>query len=298
MDEQAAQVTAMGNTPMKASIINILRTLVLASVTLGTSVAVVVAGPLMDRIQERKTIRIGFANEVPLAYPGTNGEPDGFVNIYVITLLKKMGYANIEPVQTDWGGLIPGLQANRFDIITAGMYILKQRCENVLFSEPLAEISDVFIVGKGNPRGIGNYVDIAKKDVVMAGCAGCNTIQDGKAAGVAGDHILALPQMEDMLAAVTSGRATAAAGPYFTMQNFVKNSQGAVELSDPVKMPEISKNWSSMVFRKNDADFAKAFDAAQKAYLGTPEMLEAAAPYGYGKANLPSRSRDWICEHR
>ncbi|MGE0005984.1 MAG: ectoine/hydroxyectoine ABC transporter substrate-binding protein EhuB [Parvibaculaceae bacterium] len=283
---------------MRSSIGTIARTLAFAGVALGASVAVAVAGPLMDRIKEGKSIRIGFANEVPLAYPGTNGEPDGFVNPSVIDLLKQMGYTDIEPVQTDWGGLIPGLQANRFDIITGGMYILKQRCESVLFSEPMAEVSDVFIVPKGNPKGIQTYADLAEKNAVMAGCTGCNTLADAKAAGVSPDHILALPQMEDMLAAVSSGRADAAAGPYFTMQNFANNSHGAVELTDASKMPESSKNWSSMVFRKDDADFVKAFDEAQKSYLGTPEMLETVASYGYGKTNLPSKSTEWICQNR
>jgi polar amino acid transport system substrate-binding protein len=262
------------------------------------SISVAFAGPLMDRIKEGKSIRIGFTNEVPLAYPGTSGEPEGFVNVYVINLLKTMGYTNIEPVQTDWGGLIPGLQANRFDMITAGMYVLKKRCENVLFSEPMGEVSDVLIVPKGNPKRIENYADIAAKDGKMAACAGCNTIPDARADGVKNDNILALPQMEDMLAAVTSGRADAAAGPYFTMLNFARNSQGAVELTDPAKMPESSRNWNSIVFRKDDADFVKAFNEAQTAYLGSPEMLKAVASYGYSKANLPSRRLDWICQNR
>ena len=87
------------------------------------------AGPLMDRIDSGKSIRIGFSNEVPWAYPGDNDVPLGFANVHTLGVLKAMGYDNIEPVVTDWGGLIPGLKANRFDIITGGMYILEARCE-------------------------------------------------------------------------------------------------------------------------------------------------------------------------
>ena len=53
-------------------------------------------------------IRIGFANEVPWAYPGEDNKPLGFVNAYVLGVLHEMGYDNITPVVTDWGGLIPG----------------------------------------------------------------------------------------------------------------------------------------------------------------------------------------------
>lgn len=287
-----------GNWNMKASFSKTMKLVAIAAFVVGASFGAAFAGPLMDRAKEGKSIRIGFANEVPLAYLGTNGEPAGFVNVYAINLLKQMGYTNIEPVQTDWGGLIPGLQANRFDMITAGMYVLKQRCESVLFSEPMGEVSDVLIVPKGNPKGIQNYADIAAKDGKMAACAGCNTIADARAAGVKDENILALPQMEDMLAAVTSGRADAASGPYFTMLNFAQNSQDAVELSDPTKMPESSRNWNSIVFRKDDADFVKAFNEVQSAYLGSPQMLEDVASYGYSKVNVPSRKLDWICQNR
>ena len=42
-------------------------------------------------------------------WPGEDGTPKGFVNAAVIGVLAKMGYTNIETVETEWGGLIPGL---------------------------------------------------------------------------------------------------------------------------------------------------------------------------------------------
>ena len=110
---------------------NIIRTGLAA---LGMSVlAIGIAGTasaqsLMERAESGEPIRIGFANEVPFAYPGSDGSPQGFVNVMTIDVLESMGYDNIEPVQTEWGGLIPGLNANRFDIVTGGMNILASRC--------------------------------------------------------------------------------------------------------------------------------------------------------------------------
>ena len=59
-----------------------LTTTVAAVVALGASAVAVAAGPLMDRIEAGQPIRIGFANELPFAYPGPNGEPLGFVNAH------------------------------------------------------------------------------------------------------------------------------------------------------------------------------------------------------------------------
>lgn len=141
------------------------------------------ADSIMDRINSGKTIRLGFANEIPWAFPGDNQEPLGFVNAITLGILKTMGYTNIEPVVTDWGGLIPGLKANRFDLITGGMYILKSRCENVNFSEPIGLFGDSWLVPKGNPKNIGSYVDIAEKGLTMVTGVGYSSIEVAKKSG-------------------------------------------------------------------------------------------------------------------
>jgi ABC-type amino acid transport substrate-binding protein len=99
-----------------------------------------------------------------------------------------MGHTNIEPVQTEWGGLIPGLQAGRFDIITGGMNILAARCENVAFSEPMARIGDGFLVPAGNPKGIGNYDDIRESGAVMVTGAGYSNIEAARTRGRGRQH--------------------------------------------------------------------------------------------------------------
>ncbi len=93
------------------------------------------AGPLQDRIDSGEPIRIGFSNVPIWGYPDENGEAKGFVNEIALGILKEMGHEDAETIVTDWGGLIPGLQANRYDIITGGLYILNSRCENISFSE-------------------------------------------------------------------------------------------------------------------------------------------------------------------
>ena len=257
------------------------------------------AQTLMERAEAGEPIRIGFANEIPFAYPGEDGSPQGFVNVHTIAVLQKMGYDNIEPVQTEWGGLIPGLNAGRFDIVTGGMNILASRCENIAFSEPMAKVGDGFIVAPGNPKGIGNYTDIAEGDAIMVTGAGYSNIEAAKAAGVAEASIMQVPGPTEILAAVTAGRADAGAGTYFTMKQLADSSNGAVEASDPNAMPEESFNWAGIGFRDADQDFVDAFNAAQAGYIGSPEMLAAVAEYGYGEGSLPGDvTTEWVCANR
>lgn len=257
---------------------------------------------IMDRVNDGKSIRIGFANEVPWAYPGENNKPLGFVNAFVLGVLGQMDYSGdeIEPVVTEWGGLIPGLKANRFDIITGGMYILSSRCENIAFSDPMAEVADAFIVPKGNPEGIHNYTDIKEAGVTMVTGAGYNTVEDAKSAGIPESNIMTVPGPTEILAAVKAGRAYAGGGTYFTVQDLASKSDGAVEVTDPSMMPTELKNWVGIGFRTADKEFLDKFNAAMADYLGSEAMLAAVKEYGYTKSNLPGdeASTQWACDNR
>lgn len=278
---------------------SVLGRLAAAGVALGLTAATAVAGPLMDRIAAGEPIRIGFANEIPFAYPGEDGSPKGFVNAYALGVLHAMGYDNIQPVQTDWGGLIPGLQAGRFDIITGGMNILSSRCENIAFSEPMARIGDGFLVPKGNPMGIETYEDLKTKGAVYVTGAGYSNVEAARAAGVEDSKIMQVPGPTEILAAMKAGRADAGGGTYFTIKQLADSTGGELEVTDPGALPESSMNWAGIGFSKDDQDFVDAFNAAQKAYLGSPEMMAAVAEYGYGEGSLPGdKTTEWVCANR
>jgi len=268
-----------------------------AALVMGAGIAH--AGPLMDRIEAGEPIRLGFANEVPWAYPGENNAPEGFVNAYVLGVLGKMGHDDVEPVVTDWGGLIPGLRAGRFDIVTGGMYILGSRCENMAFSEPMGKFGDAFIVPSGNPKGLESYADLAEEGAIFVTGAGYNTVEHAKQEGVPESNIMTVPGNTEILAAVRAGRADAGGVTYFSARNLAEQSGGAVEVTDPNALPDYTQNWVGIGFREADRDFLEEFNAAQADYLGSSEMMEAVAPYGYSEAQLPGDiTTEWVCENR
>src|SRR5690554_4263278 len=257
----------------------------MAVLVVGATAGSSLAQSLLEKAEAGEAIRIGFANEIPFAYPGDDGSPKGFVNVMTIGILKQMGYENIEAVQTEWGGLIPGLNANRFDIVTGGMNILASRCENIAFSEPIAKVGDGFIVAPGNPKKIGDYKSLVDANAIMVTGAGYSNIEAAKAAGVPEGNIMQVPGPTEILAAVRAGRADAGAGTYFTMKQLADSSNGAVEVTDPNAMPEDSFNWAGIGFRKADQDFLDKFNEAQTKYLGSDEMLASVAEYGYDEGS-------------
>ena len=99
------------------------------------SVSSVSAATLTQRLADGHKLRLGFGTAVPWAYAGDNGEALGFVNMIALTVLEEMGITEHETKVFEWSGLIPGINANRSDMITGGMYILKSRC-CLLYTSP------------------------------------------------------------------------------------------------------------------------------------------------------------------
>jgi polar amino acid transport system substrate-binding protein len=259
----------------------------------------IAADELTDRVAAGKTVRIGFSNEPPWAYPGENGEPLGFVHVIVLGALEKMGITEVESVVTDWGGLIPGLKADRYDIITGGMYILGSRCENVNFSDPFGVFADVFVVKKGNPKNIHTYQDIKNSNSVLVTGAGYNIVEFARNEGVPSSNVMEVPGPTEMLAAFMAGRADAIGSNFFAASLLVEKSNGAAELSDPSKLPDWALNWGGIGFRKADTDFLAAFNKAMGEYMGSEDMMSKVAEYGYTKDTLPGDGQTaYACANR
>jgi polar amino acid transport system substrate-binding protein len=272
--------------------------LLTAGIAIAASATTVLAGPLQDRIDAGETIRIGFAN-IPLwGYPNENGEADGFTNDIAIQVLASMGLTNIEPVVTDWGGLIPGLRAERFDLITGGMYVLGSRCENVAFSEPVARSGDGILVAAGNPEDINSYTDSLEGGHIMVTGAGYNTVEAARNLGIADENIMQVPGPTEMLAALIAGRADAAVLTDFEAQHLAADHE-EVDLADSSQMEDWSKNYAAIGFRHADQDFVDRFNEALAAYIGSDEMMALVSEHEYTEVHLPGdTTTEWACANR
>ena len=246
----------------------------------------VAAGPLEDRIEAGEPIRLGFSAAPPWAYRATDGTPRGFVNGIAIDVLENMGYTNIEPVLTDWSGLIPSLQAGRVDMVTGGMYILKARCENMDFSDPIGAFGDAFVVLAGNPENLETYQDLIDKDLKMVAPSGYNTIGDAKDAGVPDSNIVQGPTPTETLPALRAGRVTAVATNVMEAK-LAADSFDEFEMSDPAKFVGRDKQVVGIGFHPDDDDFREKFNEALQEYLGTEQMMETVTPDDYIEAYLP-----------
>ena len=111
------------------------------------------AGGTLEAAKAAGKIRIGYANEAPFAFMDSKEAKVTGESVEIArVVLKRMGINEVEGVLTEFGSLIPGLQAKRFDIIAAGMYVTPERCGQVAFSNPTYGVGQAFLVKQGNPK--------------------------------------------------------------------------------------------------------------------------------------------------
>ena len=140
-----------------------------AAAILGLSAAAQAQSPLEQKIAESGKVVIGIANEAPYGFAAQDGTVTGEAPEIAKHILGQMGVEEVEGVITEFGSLIPGLNAGRFDMIAAGMFLTPERCGQITFSEPTYGIGQAFLIKEGNPKNINNYEDVAaNSDVTLA----------------------------------------------------------------------------------------------------------------------------------
>ena len=132
----------------------------------------------------------GIANEQPYAYIGTDGKVTG-ANVEVLkAVLAPLGITQIETPITDFGSLVPGLAAGRFDLIGAGLFINPARCKVIGYSNPVTRSGGAFIVKAGNPLKLHSLKDVASNGKArLATQPGSNQVQEAKDSGIANGKI-------------------------------------------------------------------------------------------------------------
>jgi polar amino acid transport system substrate-binding protein len=239
-------------------------------------------------------IRLGFQNEPPYAFIGDDGKIMGTDNLLVLSVLEKMGIIKVDAVIMDFASLIPGLRANRLDIIPS-VFILPKRCALVAFSNPIWRGGSAFLVAKGNPKNLHSYDDVAKGDAIVGVMAGAVEQDYARKAGIADERVTALPDAAALLEALKAGRVDAVILTPDSVNAMAERSGDAAERAEPFDNPPFANAYAASVFRIEDSELRTEYNKVLKDIVGTPEFMEMLKPNGYTEANLPG---DMTAEER
>ena len=215
----------------------------------------------------------------PFSYTDADGKLIGY-EIELVDALCAQMKAKCEVISQDWDGLIPGLNAQKFDAAIAGMSITPERKEVVDFSDPYFH-SGIILIGK---KGDDLSVDSLKGQPIASqrSTVASQYLQDEHA-----DADIKLYDTQDnAYLDLTSGRVRGMMSDKVTGIDWLKTDAGK---DYEVKGDEISTNDDAMgiAFRKGDPLIAKfntalaelkdngTYDQITGSYFGTSSTAAA-----------------------
>jgi polar amino acid transport system substrate-binding protein len=213
-------------------------------------------------------------------FDAADGKWKGIDNDIVEYMLKDLGVDKWDFIVADWSGLIPGLQAKRWDLMSVGMSITDKRKEEINFSEPMYQYGSALIVKTGNPKNIKGTSDFPGKRIgAILGSTDLDTVKAG------GAEAVSYKQHSDLFADVMSGRIDAAMAD--------ETTTGYAFVVQPNPEMEVLHDWQGKTPRPTGIGMRKE-DTALKAFVdqeivkmkadGT--LLKILQKYGLGDANM------------
>lgn len=250
-------------------------------------------GSTLDQAIERGYITVGFANEKPYAYKEADGKLTGEAVEIARIILERLGVKEMKGELTEFGSLVAGLQAKRFDLITAGMFINPDRCSAVLFANPEYSIGEAIAVKQGNPLNLGSYEDIAgdesAKIAVMTGAIEIGYLEKS---GVPSDRIIQVPDQASAISALQADRVHAITMTGPSLQAMLESANDdKIERVTDFKQPNIDgesvRGYGATAFRNADTEFQEAYNAELQKMKDSGELLEILQEFGFTEEELP-----------
>lgn len=214
------------------------------------------ADEVLQKIKESKTLLVGTdATFQPFEYKNAQNEYEGFDIDLVQEVAKELGVEKVEFVDTDFKGLIPGLQGKKFDMIVSAMYITDERKKTIGFSEPYYPGGLRIMVGKDNTT-INSVEDLKGKKVsVQIGTKSAKFLKE-KYPDV---QLVEVEKNVEMFLELESGRVEAVVTGGPAAKVYAKQS-GKVKVLDQ----ELTQEEYGYGIRKDNPEFTKAVNDALK----------------------------------
>ncbi|MGO2931055.1 transporter substrate-binding domain-containing protein [Microbacterium sp.] len=242
----------------------------------------------LEKAQEEGTITLAVASEQPYSWV-EDGEPTGATIAMHEQIFSSLGIDNLEIEEVAWDNLIPGLNAGRWDVISAGMSILPDRCAEAAFSDPEIMYTTTLAVPAGNPKGLSDLDSVAEAgDVKLAVQSGA--IEDGYAEDLGITDTVEVDSASAGLEAVQAGLADAFALTAVSLNwmtedmDDLETTEAFVQTIDGVE--QIGAG--ATVFRQDDTELLEAYNEELAKITGEEQSyLDLVEPFGFTAENLP-----------
>lgn len=249
----------------------------------------------LEQLKAQGFARLAIANEPPYTAVAADGKVSGAAPDVAREIFKRLGVPDVVASISEYGAMIPGLQAGRFDVVTAGLFMKPERCAAVAYSEPVLCDAEAMLVKKGNPKGFKSYEDVAKDTSATIGAPGGGTEEKlALNAGVPRERVIVVPDGQSGLKMVQDGRIDAYSLPVLSINDLMKKANDPnLEVIAPVQGAPVYCDGAA--FNKKDTALRDAFDVELAKLKESGEFAQIVEPYGFSAAAAMSTTRDALC---
>ena len=240
------------------------------------------------------TLRVGMSNQLPYAFLDDAGVLTGQSPDVLRAAMRNVGVTDLEATLTEFGALIPGLAARRFDVICTGLFIRPARCELIAFANPDSLSREGFVVAAGNPLNLKSLDDVAKAGSAKIGFVR-GSVDEGyvQAAGIPEANWVALPDVPTLLSALKGGRVDAVISSLVIIGSTLAsmNEEGlelVEDFIDPVVDGVPAIDYAAMAFHQEDTALLDAYNAGLAELMASGELAEINAKWGLPAALTPN----------
>lgn len=252
----------------------------------------------LEKAQEEGTITLAIASEQPYSWV-EDGEPTGATIAMHEQIFSNLGIDDIKVEEVAWDNLIPGLNAGRWDVVSAGMSILPDRCAEAAFSDPEIMYTTTLAVPAGNPKGLSDLDSVAAADGVKLAVQS-GAIEDGYAKDLGITNTVQVDSASAGLEAVQAGLADAFALTAVSL-NWMTEDMDDLETTEAF-VQEIDGveqiGAGATVFRQDDTELLEAYNEELAKITGDESSyLDLVEPFGFTAENLPPAdlTTDQLC---
>ncbi|MEO9338585.1 ectoine/hydroxyectoine ABC transporter substrate-binding protein EhuB [Mesorhizobium sp. SB112] len=238
-----------------------------------------------ERILREGKIVIGIHNRSPWGFRDEKtGEATGWHPDLLKAAFSKLGVDELDIRVTEFGALVPGLLAGRFDAVASGLAITPERCQQVLFGMPDLKVPDAAVVAAGNPKEIHGYADIAAQaEIIMGAGRGSVVARNAIEAGVPKDRMLLFPDIESNVSALRAGRIDVAVLSSPTVIGLLSGrTTDGIERALPFDVADEQANFAAIAFRNDDGDLRALYDEQLAGLKADGTLAKIMDKYGFG----------------
>jgi polar amino acid transport system substrate-binding protein len=247
-------------------------------------------------VRQAGVLRVGHAVEAPYADLEADGRVSGESPENARRIAARAGLPHIEWVQVEFDQLIEGLQAGRFDLVAAGLFITPERSRQLLFSDPRCACAWAGCCARTRRPA---WTAAMPRHCSSRACAlPCCAARPRRRCWPATRACARCPTRAGRLA-VLRGAADALALSLPTVRALARQGRaGRCRRAPPC--PPAPGLWSAparsvrprpagwaLPSRPEDRALQARWNQAQAAYLGSPEHLQVLTRFGLGADDLP-----------